>query len=173
MADDGMSWLIQVKFWLMLILSILSTICSISIFIYFYRQRKKLSLHHDLTLVLVILSFIYKFTHVPFALIFYHYGKVIPASDSFCLWWNWWVYSAAGSPVFVMAWGSIERHILIFHNSLVSTRRKRIIFHIIPTSGICIFPFIFYFVTIILNKCENVWDYSVVSFVFSINKDLI
>jgi hypothetical protein len=163
MADNGMAWLTLTKFWLSLILAILSTICSVFIFIYFYRQRKKLSLYHDLTLLLVILSFVHKFTHIPFTLIYYYYGRVIPASNAFCLWWNWWDYSITGAPVFAMAWGSIERHILVFHSLLMSTRRKRMIFHVLPMVTMCIFPFIFYLVVIIFNSCENQWDYTLVS----------
>lgn len=70
-----------------------------------------------------------------------------------------------------MAWGSIERHILIFHSLLMSTRRKRMIFHILPILIVCAYPLIFYFAVIIFNSCENHWDYSMVSFFFK--KDLI
>jgi hypothetical protein len=173
MADDGMSWLLQVKFWILLISSSLSIVCSVFIFIYFYRQRKKLSIHHHLNLVLIILSFMQMITDFPFALIYYHYGKVIPTSNSFCLWWNWWDYSLEGALLFTMAWGSIERHLLIFHNFLVSTRRKRIIFHILPTLSVCVYPWIFYFAAIILNSCENDWYYDVVSFMFFLWRDFI
>jgi hypothetical protein len=163
MADDGMAWLMTTKFWFLLILAILSTICSVLIFIYFYRERKKLTIHHHLTLILVVLSFVDKFTDVPFTLIYYYYGRVIPASDAFCLWWNWWSYSVLGSSLFAMAWGSIERHILVFHSLLMSTRRNRMMFHVLPILSMCIFPFIFYFFVMIFNSCENQWDFTLVS----------
>jgi hypothetical protein len=109
-----MAWLVTTKFWFSLILAILSTICSVLIFIYFYRQQKKLTIHHHLTLILVVLSFVDRFTDVPFMLIYYHYGRVIPASDAFCLWWNWWSYSLLVSSLFAMAWVRLNVIYLFF-----------------------------------------------------------
>jgi hypothetical protein len=94
------------------------------IFIYFYRQRKKLSLHHHLTLVLVTISFIQMTTDFPFHMIYYHYGVVVSVSNIFCSWWNWCCFSLINAPIFAMAWGSCERHLLIFHHLVMDTRRK-------------------------------------------------
>jgi hypothetical protein len=163
MADDESSWLSHTKFWILVILSSGSIICSIFMFIYFYRQRKKLSVHQHLTIVLVLTSFIQITTDFPFQTLYQQYRVVIPSSDTFCLLWNWWDYALSGSLVFAMAWGSCERHLLIFYNSLMSTKRKRLIFHILPMLSISIYPFIFYFAVIVLNSCENQWDYGVVS----------
>jgi hypothetical protein len=173
MVDDEISRLSQAKFWILLVLSTSCAICTVLILIYFYRQRKKISLHQHLTLVLVTMSLIQMTTDFPFALIYYHYGKVYPSSDTFCLWWNWWCYSISGAPLFVMAWGSIERHILIFHNSIMNTKRKRFFFHILPMLSVCIYPFIFYFAAIIVNSCENEWDYELVSSISFLKEDFI
>jgi hypothetical protein len=166
MEHDEILRLSQAKFWILLVLSISSSICTIFIFIYFYRERKKLTLHHHLIFALVTISFIQMMSDFPFQITYYHYGVVMPSSDGFCLWWNFWDYSISGAPLFVMAWGSIERHILIFHNSLMNTRRRRIFFHILPMLSVCIYPFIFYFAAIIVNSCENAWDYEWVRRIF-------
>ncbi|UJR31095.1 hypothetical protein I4U23_018603 [Adineta vaga] len=155
-----MSWLASVKFWLLLIPTIPSILCSILILIYFYHQRKRISSHQHLTLVLTLFSFLQLVTDFPFVLVYYHYEEVVPASNQFCLWWNWWDYSLSGLLVFIMAWGSIDRHLLVFHNSIMSTLRKRIIYHILPLLICCTYPLIFYFSVIILNSCENEWDYT-------------
>ncbi|CAF2104627.1 unnamed protein product [Rotaria magnacalcarata] len=157
-----MSWLVQVKFWMLLTLTIPSTICSILIFIYFYRQRRKISIYHHLTLVLIIGSFLQLTINFPFIMAYYHRGKVIPASSSFCLWWNWWEYSINGLLLFVMAWGSVERHILIFHRAALVTRRNQLLFHILPMAIACFYPGIFYFTVMILNTCTNQWNYDAI-----------
>ncbi|CAF0803515.1 unnamed protein product [Adineta steineri] len=98
----------------------------------------------------------------PFVMIYYRYRRVIPATPSFCLWWNWWVYSLTAAFIWVAAWGSIDRHLLIFHNGVMATRRRRFVFHTLPMLIATIYPYIFYFIVIILNSCENYWDYNYV-----------
>ncbi|UJR31083.1 hypothetical protein I4U23_018591 [Adineta vaga] len=160
MTEDVMSWLPQVKFWLLLVLSIPSTICSILIFIYFFRQRLKLTLDHHLTLVLVTGSFIQLTTNFPFIMIYNYFNFVIPTTTSFCLWWNWWEYASNGVLLFAMAWGSIERHLLVFSRTIMITRRKRIFFHVLPMLIACLYPVMFYFIVIILNPCQNQWNFN-------------
>ena len=167
MEDKEILQLSQVKFWSALVLSISSTICILLIYVYFYRQRKNISLHQPLTVVLITISFIQIISDFPFSMIYYHYGIVIPSSDTFCLWWNWWEYSLSVALLFVMAWGSFERHLLIFNNSLMNTRQQRFFFHVLLKLTSYIYLFIFYFAAILVNSCENVWDYEWVNKLFS------
>jgi cytochrome b len=157
-----MEWTMAVKFWLLIILSIPSAICSLLIFAYFYRQRKQRSIHHHMTLLLVFLSFLQVTTDLPFVILYYQHGEVAVTTDSFCLWWNWWDYSTSGLLIFAMAWACVERHLLVFYNAMVSTRRKRILFHHIPIGIVCVYPLIFYLVVIVFNTCENQWDFQTV-----------
>lgn len=164
--DDNhhvLSPLSRVKFWILLVLSIPSTICSLLIFLYFYNRRKRLSIQLHVILLLVIVSFIQITTDNPFGIAYYYHEQVPITSNSFCLWWNWWDYSTSGMLIMIMAWGSVERHVLVFHNAVMSTRRKRTIFHLFPMLLVCIYPLIFYFAIIFLNSCENDWDFNTVS----------
>ena len=158
-----MTWQGQVKLWLLVVLTIPSSIFSILIFIYFYRQRKNLSIHHHLTLILTALNFVQVVTDFPFVIIYYIRGEVFSPTNAFCLWWTWWDYSLSCVLVFVMAWGCVERHFLIFYSSAFATPRKRFFFHTVPMFLACIYPLIFYLMTIALNTCENQWDYETVS----------
>jgi hypothetical protein len=158
-----LSWFGPIRFWLLLVLSIPSILCSLLIFVYFYRRRHKLTIHHHITLVLIILSFLQTTTDIPFAISYYQRGEVAFPSDAFCLWWTWWDYVMSAAPIFAMAWASIERHLLIFHTTLMSTRRKRWCFHVLPMLVACLYPLVFYTIAILLNSCENAWDYTMVS----------
>lgn len=166
MSDWSTSWLTQVKFSLLLAFSIPSVICSILILVYFYQQRNTLSVHHHLTILLTILSIVQVTTQPPLAMTYYRQGKVIPTTNYFCIWWIWWDYSLNGISRFIMVWGSIERHFLVFHNSLMATKIKRLIFHILPTLITVIFPLLFYFAALILNSCENHWNFTIVGFIY-------
>ena len=165
-----MSRILQAKFWIILILSSASIGCSVVIFIYFYRERNNVSIHQHLTLLLVVLCCMDMTTDYPFALIYYRYRKVTPTTPGFCLWWNWWVYSLSAAFVWITAWGSIERHLLIFHHGLMATRRKRFFFHIGPMLGAFLYPYIFYFIVIFFNSCDNHWDFNYVSSVSLFHK---
>lgn len=160
------SILSRVKFWLLFLFSIPSTICSLLIFLYFYKRRRRLSIQLHVILLLVLISFLQITTDNPFGIAYYYHECVPIRSNFFCLWWNWWDYSTCSMLIMNMAWGSVERHILVFHNTLMSTRRKRQIFHLLPTLFVSIYPLLFYFAIIFLNSCENQWDYTMVSFVF-------
>lgn len=152
----------DIKFWFLLALSIPATLFCLLIFYYFYRQRKHLSIHHHTTLVLVFLSFLQITTDIPFVMIFYHKNEVAFPTNSFCLWWSWWDYTTSALMIFAMAWGCIERHFLIFYSGLVATPRRRFLFHILPMILACAYPVIFYLFAIVLNTCENQWDYETV-----------
>jgi hypothetical protein len=165
-----MFWLSSVKFWILLIFSIPSIICSILILIYFYQQRHHILLYHHLTLVLIIISFLQMTTNIPFVMSYYHSSTVILASNAFCIWWNWWEYSLNGILLFIMAWGSIERHLLIFHWTTMNTRRKRILFHLGSMLLAGLYPLIFYFIVLVLNPCKNQWNYDAVNSVFCLPK---
>ncbi len=163
MNDSVNSWLFQLKFWFLLILSIPSVFCSFLILIYFYQQKTNLSIHHHLTLLLTAISFLQLTTQIPLEIVYYRRGEVIPSTDAFCKWWTWWEYSLNGVSRFIMSWGSVERYFLIFHVSLMATKRKRFIFHLLPTIITAIFPVLFYLVMILFNPCKSYWDYTFVS----------
>jgi hypothetical protein len=170
MNDNVNSWLFQFKFWFLLILSIPSGICSLLILIHFYQQRNNFSIHQHLTLLLTAISFIQITTQIPLQIVYYRRGEVIPGTDSFCKWWTWWEFSLNGVSRFIMSWGSIERHFLIFHLSLIATKRKRFIFHLLPTIITTLYPIVFYFIAIFLYSCKSFWDYRVVSSIDLNNK---
>ena len=163
--DDRIpSILSRVKFSLLILFSVPSMICSLLIFVYFYQRRTRLSIQLHVILLLVLISFLQITTDNPFGIAYYYHEQVPIRSNFFCLWWNWWDYSTSSMLLMNMAWGSVERHVLVFHNSLMSTRRKRQIYHLLPMFLVSIYPLIFYFVVIFLNSCENQWDFSMVSF---------
>ncbi len=163
MTNDSTSSASPVRFWICLTFSIPSALCSILILMHFYHEKRNLSIHHHLTILLTIISFVQVTTQIPVSMAYYRFGEVIPAISAFCTWWGWWDCSLNGASRFTMAWGSIERHLLVFNITLMNTKVKRFVFHIVPTLITSIYPLLFYFVAIVLNPCEKHWDYTLVS----------
>ena len=58
-----------------------------------------------------------------------------------------------------MFWASIERHIIIFSNSIFQIRWKRLVFHYLPLSIAILYTPIFYGYVIFIYNCINTWDY--------------
>lgn len=58
-----------------------------------------------------------------------------------------------------MLWASIERHIIIFSQTIFQIRWKRIAFHYVPLSVAILYPLISYIYLIFIYDCVNHWDY--------------
>lgn len=153
----------HIKFWMLVVLSTTSAFCAILVLSYFYRNRRNILLHHHLTMALVLTSLIQMTTELPLSMIFYSQGVVISSKDALCTWWNFWDYTTQGIGLFLMAWGSLDRHLLIFHARMLNTKWKRIVFHALPIVIAILFNPVFYFFAIIVNTCEAKYDFYMVS----------
>jgi hypothetical protein len=58
-----------------------------------------------------------------------------------------------------MAWGSIERYLLIFYDRIFLNKKKRFIFHYFPLIILLLYIFIFYIIAIFFPPCQNTYDY--------------
>jgi hypothetical protein len=59
-----------------------------------------------------------------------------------------------------MAWGSVERYLLIIHHQMFLNKNKRVIFHYLPLSILCLYILVFYIIAIIFPPCRNTYDYT-------------
>ncbi|CAF1333118.1 unnamed protein product [Adineta steineri] len=130
----------------MIILLSISILCSIPIFIYFYQH---------LTFILILLCFLDMIINYPIALYQNRNRRVICETSSFCAWWNLWTYSLITALVWIAACGSVERHLLIFHNTLMATRKRRFFLQILPMLTAITYSYIFYFIVIIFHSRED------------------
>ncbi|CAF1318271.1 unnamed protein product [Adineta steineri] len=159
MVDQSTLWLSKAKFWILLILSIPSSILAILIMIHFFHKRHNISMNQHFIVILIVTSFLHTIGDLSFIMDYYQHGRVSFASNFFCTFWNWWEYSSNIVLLYPMAWTSIERHFIIFHHKLMSTRRKRFFFHLLPLFITSVYPLIFYLAAIVLNPCKKQWNY--------------
>lgn len=94
------------------------------------------------------------FTH------FYRINSPLVSTPMFCLIWVYSDFVLAVSLTLLMAWASVERHILIFHQNLISTPIKRCIFHYLPLIIFTCYPLIFYFVAFFIVPCDIPFNYN-------------
>ncbi len=59
-----------------------------------------------------------------------------------------------------MLWASFERHLLVFHNHLVSNARGRLLTHYLPMFLIIIYLTVFYTLVIFAHPCKKQFDFN-------------
>ncbi|CAF1449869.1 unnamed protein product [Rotaria sordida] len=148
-----------IRFILLISFLIPSFICFLLVFFYLVKNREINSkqLQHHVILVLLVCNFILITTELPISLLYSYQGYVKPESNQFCSFWVAYNYGLYVAGLFLMAFGSIERYFLIFHERYVI--KWRFIIHY-PIILICfIYPLTFYNVIVNTYPCENVYYY--------------
>ncbi len=137
-----------------------SIICSIFTLSHFLLNRNlRYALHNHIPLVLLIISIFDSFLNHPLTLNYLRISHVIPSTNAMCLFWNFINSIFTVGTYWTMAWGSIERHLLIFYSALFATQRRRVLLHYIPLfTTTFIYPIVASIVIILLYPCENQFD---------------
>ena len=94
-------------------------------------------------------------TIYPWMLYFFKSKQIWQRSFTFCVIWgflDWFLYV---SHTMLFAWATIERHILIFHETWISTNKQKILLHYFPMIFILIYLFIFYVIMYFFPPCQN------------------
>ena len=155
----------MVKFTLLLVFAIPAVFVSILIFIYFAthpRERSKPQNH--VWFILLFVSFLQIIIHIPMSLSFYYLGLVRPATNGYCVWWNWFEHVTAGISLILMAWASIQRHLFIFYPTfLVGGAWKKWMYHRIPIILCISWTLSWYFVLIVISpNCTSTWSFHII-----------
>lgn len=150
-----------IRFWILLIFEIPSLFCCLILLYYLCVDRTlRQSINNHVLIALLFITLTSQTVDVCNYLTFLRLGYVWPQTSTNC--YIWWIVSTASYNAIgiLMAWASIERHILIFHHQLFSTQKNRILFHYIPLITIVVYPWIFYTVCVFFPPCENIIDYT-------------
>ncbi|CAF3536231.1 unnamed protein product [Rotaria socialis] len=149
------------RFWILLPPDIASTLCTFVTLIYIFKNQKARSnIKNHVLIILLLFGLAIQLIDVPFYLNFTVHSAVIPANPSVCQIWSFVDIGLYNGTIILMAWMSFERHILVFHDQWVSTRKKRIIIHYIPISSIILYVFIYYIYVIYFYPCKHDYDYA-------------
>lgn len=147
----------RIRYILLQICYIASIICCIFTLTHLFLDRNlRSALHNHIPIALLIISTFDAFLNHPFTLNYLRLGRVVPSSDPMCLFWNFINSLFTVSTFLTMAWGSIERYLLVFHSKLFTNARQRLLFHYIPlVNVILIYPIISHIMIFLLYPCQN------------------
>jgi hypothetical protein len=151
----------RIKFFMFLGLQLLVVPCFLYGF-YQFIQRKKLreTINYHVIYLLLLTSFLFVTVALPLTQAYMFTSYVYPSSDAFCGFWNWFHYSLNIINLFLMAFVSIERNILIFYSKFLRSKRAKVLFHYSPIVFCLFYPPIFYIGAIFIHTCSSDYDYT-------------
>ncbi|CAF0790341.1 unnamed protein product [Adineta ricciae] len=153
-----------VQFWTFLIFEIPSLACTIFL-LYNYLASSKLrnALHNHIVIILLIIVLCIEIFDDPLYIDAYRFGggkNSFTMTPSICLMWWFIDYGFYGAMSVLLAWGSFERHILVFHHhQLLRTRKQRFLVHYLPLIIIITYTLVFYIIVIFFPPCENTFQF--------------
>ena len=158
--NSEISWPRPLRFWLLLIFDVPAIIASLVVLAHlFSTSRARTALHNHTMMVLLVLGLIFQLIDITWYLDFIRQGSVVPSTPAHCLVW-WFVdLGVYNTSSLIVAWMSIERHILIFHDRWVASHRRRILFHYLPLILILVYATIYYVWLIFSPPCQNDFIY--------------
>ncbi|CAM4969683.1 unnamed protein product [Rotaria socialis] len=161
LAITEISLSLNARFWILLLFDIPSVACACFVLFCILVDRKlRSSIKNHALVIILLLGIGSQLIDVPFYLNFVVHSSVIPAKPSTCLlWWFVNIGMYDGGVIF-MAWTAFERHIIVFHEHWISTRKRRIIIHYFPMLFLILYIFIYYIYAIYYFPCENTYDYT-------------
>jgi hypothetical protein len=165
--DNGIDEVIppsQVQFWTFLIFQIPSLACTIFLLYHLvFNQQLRSALHNHVIIIFLFLTLFIEILDNPLYIDAYRLGgfkNSFSISPSICLMWWFIDYGFYGAITVFLAWGSIERHILVFHHQFLRTQRQRFFIHYLPLILISIYLLGFYIGVIFFPPCENTFDFN-------------
>ncbi len=149
----------HVEFWLYLIILIPSIICTLFILYYLLFNRiLRRALNNHVIIVILITVLFCEITMYPWMLYYYFNNNTWQRSYIFCSIWAYIDWTFYVMQIALFGWASIERHILIFHDRWVATKKKRFFVHYLPIIIIVIYYLIFYGIVYFFPPCENTFN---------------
>ena len=149
------------NFWVFLILDVPAVMCSIFALYHLLKDRQlRTALHNHVTILILLFNLIYQLVDIPLHLQYFSTGIVRPATPALCLIWLFIDYGFFFTDLVLLMWASFERHILIFHTSMLTTQRRRLFVHYLPIFVIVMFMMLFYGVVIFAPPCQNTFDFT-------------
>lgn len=151
----------SIRFLLLIIFDIPSLTCSFYLLYYLITDRNlRKALNNHAIVVLLFLGLFSQLIDIPFYLNYLRIGYVWPQINFSCI--LWWFAATGISNIInlIMAWASIERHILVFHDRYLLTTKHRFWLHYFPLLILLLYGFSYYIIILLIYPCENMYAYT-------------
>lgn len=150
-----------VRFWLYLPVLIPSIFCTLFLlFVLLFDRNLRNALNNHVIIVLLLTGLLSQLTNYPWMLYYEFYDDVWHKSPIFCSIWGFADITFYFLQLILFAWASFERHILIFHDRWLATKRRRFFLHYLPIISLVLYCLIPYGISYFFPPCENTFDYS-------------
>jgi hypothetical protein len=151
----------SVRYWLFIIPLIPSVIVSIfNLYHLLSKRALRTAINNHVIILLLLCGLIETFTDIIWQIYFYRNGVPVSSTPSFCLTWVYLSSAAYISTYILMAWASMERHILVFYPNWLRSKQNRFYFHYIPLAACILYPSIFYAATLLIMSCSLGFNYN-------------
>ncbi|CAF1247497.1 unnamed protein product [Adineta steineri] len=158
--DDGIPIPYIVRFWVFLISNILSLICCLFVLYHLlFDSNLRRGLHNHVIIIVLFMCLIAELTTVPWSMYLFLYDVVWIQTPTFCMIWRFLDTTPYTIIAKLVGWASVERHILIFHDQWVSTKKKRFFIHYLPLIFIVLYGVVVYGTTTPMNNCNRPFYY--------------
>jgi hypothetical protein len=117
------------------------------------------ALNNHVIILLLCCGLIESVTDIPWDIYYYRNGVALVSTPAFCRAWVYLNSSMYISNFILMAWASIERHILVFYPNWLRAKRNRIFLHYLPLATCILYPSIFYFLLLVALPCNATFYY--------------
>ena len=152
------------QFWMYVVSDALSISCILFILYHILFDRTlRSALHNHVIVLVLIVDLIYELTDIPWIMHYYRFGQPWLQSDMFSRVWAFTDYGLYGTQIILFAWATLERHILIFHDRWVMTKRRCFLVHYLPLIVLPIYSTIYYVIGSFFMPCDGIYSYSFVS----------
>ncbi|CAF1317532.1 unnamed protein product [Adineta steineri] len=118
------------------------------------------ALNNHVIIVMVFVDLILQFIDVTALTYYWRTGTALVSTRAFCFTWVSIHSIGIVGAINLVAWASIERHILIFHPKLVRTKTKRFFLHYLPLVICMMCPGVFYVTIFFIVPCSITMDYT-------------
>lgn len=146
-----------IQFGMFLFLFILNIPSCIFYLVYsFTHAEHRKALHNHNTIVFIMINLFYHCTNGLFYMYYFHNFHGMSSTREFRLTWGYIDWAFMMIQFIYYAWISIERHILIFHDHLVATKRRRFLFHYLPSVMTLLYCLFYYSLTLFAVNCDNI-----------------
>ena len=157
MFSDFKQRLYLTQFWVYLFLVILSILCSLfALYHFMFDRALRRALHNHVIIVLLVINLFYACTNMQWSIYYFRWYNTLSEATILRLvvgYIDWTFYELQ---FILYAWVSIERHIFIFHDHLVSTKKKRFFCHYLPPVVLTMYCVLYYTTVIFFAQCQNV-----------------
>ncbi|CAF1540116.1 unnamed protein product [Adineta steineri] len=154
--DDDTRQFYLIQFWVFLLLIIPSISASLFALYHFLHDKNlRKPFHNYVIIILLIINLFYECTDICIYIHYFRCFESFSSTLSFRLFWGYIDWGVYALELILYAWTTIERHILIFHDQLITTRNKRFFIHYFPPIIIFIYCLLYYTIIFFASQCKD------------------